>query len=103
MRRVVELERSITGSNSEVSAANRSFRGVTRDGTVITGRLLNQDTFSAQILDSRERLVSLTKSDLREYQIITTSSMPPYQDKLTYQEMADLISYLVSLKGAGTQ
>jgi hypothetical protein len=29
--------------------------------------------------------------------------MPTYRDKLSSQELADLVSYLVSLKGGGTQ
>ena len=103
LRRTVELQRSIVDTNSEVSAANRSFRGVTKEGSVITGRFLGQDTFSLQVLDSNEHLLSLSKSNLREFNILTNSSMPAYRDKLTYQEVADLVSYLASLKGAGTQ
>jgi hypothetical protein len=32
---------------------------------------LNEDTYSVQMLDDKERLVSLTKSDLKEYEILT--------------------------------
>jgi len=51
-------------------------------------------------VDDQGRLVSLQKGDLREYTILTTSSMPPYQGKLTAGEVADLVAYLLSLKGA---
>jgi hypothetical protein len=97
------LQHSLEGTDADVSPANRGFRGVGRDGTVITGRFLNQDSFFVQVLDSREHLLSLPKSNLREYQILTNSPMPSYRDKLNSQEMADLISYLTSLKGAGIQ
>jgi putative heme-binding domain-containing protein len=100
LRRGIELERSISDPNPDVLPPNRSFRGVTRDGTVITGRLLNQDSFSIQVLDSRERLVSVSKTNLREYRILTNSTMPSYRDKMTSQELADLVSYLATLKGA---
>ncbi len=78
---------------------NRSIRAVTRDGKVFTGRRLNEDTYSVQMLDDQERLVSLTKSDLQEYEIFKTPKMPSYRGALTTDEIADLVAYLVSLKG----
>ena len=50
-------------------------------------------------MDDRERLHSLVKSDLREYTIGKTSPMPPFKDKLSKGEIADLVAYLLSLKG----
>ena len=99
LRRGVELERSIVDPNAEVLAQNRYFRVVTKDGTVITGRLLNEDTFSVQILDTKERLLNLQKSNLREAVFVEKSPMPSYKDKLSPQELADIVSYLASLKG----
>jgi putative heme-binding domain-containing protein len=78
---------------------NRPVRAVTRDGKVITGRRLNEDTYSVQMLDDKDQLVSLMKSDLKEYEVIKTSKMPSYRDKLTIEEIADLVAYLASLKG----
>jgi len=60
---------------------------------------LNEDTFSVQILDSKEHLASYTKSDLREYSFIADSPMPSFRTRLSDQERADVPSYLVSLKG----
>ena len=79
---------------------NRPVRAVTRDGTVINGRRLNEDTYTVQLIDDRERLVSLNKVDLREYTISTASPMPSYKSTLSADEMADLVAYLLSLKGA---
>jgi cytochrome c oxidase cbb3-type subunit III len=98
-RRASELERSLLEPDSEVKADNRTVRAVTREGVTITGRLLNQDTFTLQVLDSNERLAVLEKSNLREFAILKNSPMPSYQGKLTPQELSDLISYLVSLRG----
>ena len=75
------------------------MRAVTKDGKVITGRRLNEDTYTVQLIDSQERLVSLAKADLKEYAVIKTSPMPSYRDKLSAQELADLVAYLLSLKG----
>lgn len=99
LRRTVELERSLLEPNEEVLPQNRSYRAVTKQGQTITGRLLNIDTFTVQILDSNERLVSLQRSDLRESGFIDDSPMPSYRDKLSTQELADVVTYLGSLKG----
>jgi hypothetical protein len=64
--------------------------------------LLNLDTFTILLLDSAEQLRSFVKSDLREYGFIDKSPMPSYKEALTPQELADLVSYLVSLKGRVT-
>jgi putative heme-binding domain-containing protein len=103
VRRMIELERSLLEPNGEILFQNRLVRLVTRDGVTITGRLLNQDTFSVQLIDSKERLHSLEKSNLNEYAFIDKSAMPTYRDKLNPAELADLVSYLVSLKGIGGQ
>jgi hypothetical protein len=78
---------------------NRSVRAVTRDGRIIAGRRLNEDTHSVQIIDEHERLVSLNKGDLREYDPLTRSVMPSYRGTLTREELADVLAYLLSLKG----
>lgn len=99
LRRTAELEQSLVDPNAEILPQNRYYRVVTRSGETITGRLLNEDTFTLQLLDSKERLVSLERSNLRESGFVETSPMPSYRDKLTSQELADLVSYLGSLKG----
>ena len=97
-RRTVELERSLLEPNADAAPQNRSVRVVTKDGTNVTGRLLNIDTFSIQLLDSNEELRSFSRSDLRESTVLPKSSMPSYKDKLSPQELADVVSYLASLK-----
>ena len=98
LRRSVELEQSLLDPAAEVLAANRSYRVVTRDGTTVTGRLLNHDTFTVQLLDSNEQLRSFEKASLRDHGFMATP-MPSYRARLNPQEMADIVSYLVSLKG----
>jgi putative heme-binding domain-containing protein len=98
------LEDTLLAPDATAQPGNRSIRAVTRTGAVITGRHLNEDTWTVQIIDSHERLVSLWKPDLKEYAIVK-SSMPSYKDSLTPGERSDLIAYLVSLQpvagGAG--
>ncbi len=97
-RRTVEIERALVDPNADAAPQNRSVRVVTKDGSTVTGRLLNIDTFSIQLLDSNENLRSFLRSDLRESTVLRKSSMPSYKDKLSPQELADVVSYLSSLK-----
>jgi putative heme-binding domain-containing protein len=98
-----ELERSIVDPDAEVAEQNRHFRAVTKEGVTITGTLLNEDKYAVEILDSKDRLVSLRRSNLREAAIVQNALMPSYKDKLNARELADLVSYLVSLKGVNVQ
>ncbi len=93
------LQRRFVDPTSTMRPINRPVRAVTRDGKVVAGRRLNEDTHSVQLIDSTERLVSLVKSDLREFQIMTTSPMPSFKDTLNSAEQTDIIAYLLSLKG----
>ena len=70
-----------------------------RSGTVIRGTLLNYDRYSLQLLDTSGKLRSLQTDTLRQYELMKISPMPSYKDKLTAQEFADIVSYLVTLKG----
>jgi cytochrome c oxidase cbb3-type subunit 3 len=99
LRSPASLMRSLTDPTSQMMPINRPVRAVLRDGTVINGRRLNEDTYTVQLFDDHERLVSLNKTDLREYTILTTSPMPSYQGTLNSAELADLVAYLLSLKG----
>jgi cytochrome c1 len=96
----VDLEQSLTDPAAVILPQNRAVRVVTKDGTTVTGRLMNQDTFTLQLIDSQDRLRSFPIADLRQHSVVTTTSMPSYKDKLSSQELADVVAYLVSLKGA---
>ena len=99
-RRPQELARSILYPEAEIARENRAFRVVTKSGTTVGGRLLNQDSFTVQLIDTQERLRSFVKSDLREFGVVDQSPMPSYLGKLDSQEVADLVGYLTSLKAA---
>jgi len=99
LRRVAEIEVSILDPNAEVLPQNRYYRVTTKSGETITGRLLNEDSFSVQLLDTKERLLSFQRTDLRAAGFLSESQMPSYRDKLSKAERDDLVTYLVSLKG----
>lgn len=99
------MERKILDPDAEVAPANRFVRVVTKDGTTLTGRLLNRDNFSVQFLEAppgsaQGKLRGFMISDLREVTVLTKSQMPSYQGKLETQEVADVVTYLLTLKGS---
>ena len=94
-----QLRRSIVAPDAEVLPEHRFVRLVSRDGTTVTGRLLNQDAFSIQLINANEQLKSYLKSNLREHTILEKGLMPSYEGKLTAPQIADIVSYLGSLTG----
>jgi len=99
LRQAVELETSVVDPGKEILYSNRTYRVVLKDGSAVTGHLLNLDSFTVLMLDSKETLRSFDKAGLRDFGFVDASPMPSYKDKLTAQELADVVSYLVSLKG----
>jgi len=103
LRTAAELERSLLDPGAEVLPQNRLIRVVLKNGSTVTGRLLNQDTFSVQLIDGNNKLLSLPRSSMNEVTFLDQSIMPSYRDKFSMGELRDLVSYLISLKGISPQ
>jgi cytochrome c oxidase cbb3-type subunit III len=99
VRSAGSLQRSLLDPSSQMMPTNRPVRLVSKDGTVVNGRRVNEDTYSLQIMDDGGNLRSFVTADLREYTVSTTSPMPSYKDTLSADERADVLAYLLSLKG----
>jgi putative heme-binding domain-containing protein len=97
LRRPADIEQSLVDPGAVILPQNRIVTVATRDGKSIRGRLLNQDTQSIQILSS-EIPVSIARERIRTV-AEDRSSMPSFKEKLTPQELADMVAYLASLKG----
>ena len=94
------LQRALLDPNSTYveMPENRFVRAVTSKGATITGRRLNEDTFTILVIDDRENLVSLDRAVLRSYTILKESPMPSVKGTLTDGQVSDLVAYLASLK-----
>jgi len=99
IRTASSLQRSLLQPTESLLPINRPVRVVMKDGRTLKGRRLNEDTYSVQIIDAQERLLSLEKTDIKQLVVETTASMPSYQGRLTPDELADLLGYLASLRG----
>jgi putative heme-binding domain-containing protein len=98
-RRAVDLHRALVDPSADIRSDARQVTAVTRDGMTISGRLLNQDTYTLQLLQASGRLTLLDKSTLKEITILKESPMPSFKDKLNVQELADIVAYLRTLRG----
>lgn len=102
VRSMEALDRVLTEGTDVVSPQRRFIRAATADGRTVSGRRLNEDTFTVQLIDDGGRLVSLVKSELREYTVTKASPRPAGKEKLTADERAHLTAYLATLKGVAT-
>ena len=99
-RTPVRLRQALVAPDEEVVPDNRFVRIVTKDGATVTGKLLNQDATSVQMMNPKEELKTYLRANLREYTILDKGLMPPVEGKLNAQQVADIVSYLSSLKGS---
>src|SRR3954465_1439015 len=99
-RTVDRLRRALIAPDEEGLPENRFVRVVTPDGTTVTGKLLNQDAFSIQMMTPREELKTYLKARVRESAIVQNGLMPSYAEVLKESDIADVVTYLRTLTGA---
>jgi cytochrome c oxidase cbb3-type subunit III len=76
-------------------------RVTTKDGRVVEGTRVYEDSFTIELKDATGRFHSFHKLDLQKLQKLPGKSvMPSFQDTLSATELDDLVAYLASLKGA---
>jgi putative heme-binding domain-containing protein len=72
---------------------------ITSDGQKIRGTKKNEDAFSIQVMDVRERLQGYLKSKLRDVIYEKDSLMPPYgPERLSETDLNDVVGYLTTLR-----
>ena len=100
-RSVPDLRASLLHPNERVLPKDYRVSAVTKSGQKISGRRLNEDSFSIQLIDTSENLVSLSKEDVSDFSIDKTSSMPSLGEVFSEEEVEDLLAYLVTLQRKG--
>jgi putative heme-binding domain-containing protein len=98
------LQAKLRGSTDVIRPGYEPVTLVTRDGERIRGIKKNEDEFSIQIMDTRERLQGFLKSNLTELTLEKQSLMPVYgPDRLNDRDLEDLLRYLTTLRGTNAK
>lgn len=76
---------------------------VMKDGQRVGGVKKNEDVFSIQIMDTRERIQGFLKADLQDVIYEKGSLMPVYgPERLSESDLNDLVGYLTTLRSDST-
>jgi len=94
------MARQIRGTVPDFRTGYEPVVLITPGGQQIQGVKKNEDLFSVQIMDTRERIQGYLREDLRAVTNVKISAMPTFgTDKLGDAELDDLLAYLSSLQG----
>jgi cytochrome c oxidase cbb3-type subunit 3 len=93
------LLNKVRGTSDSVRPGYEAVTVVTRDGQRIRGVKKNEDEFSIQIIDMRERLQGYLKANLTEILNEPRTVMPAYSaEQLNDRALDDLLQYLGTLR-----
>ena len=100
-RSAAHLREAIIEPGASLPAGFLLLLVVTEDGRAVTGVRVNEDAFSVQLRDFSDGLHSFWKDEIQTLEKQWQASpMASYESRLTPGQTDDLVSYLVSLKGA---
>jgi cytochrome c oxidase cbb3-type subunit III len=89
------LAQGISEAMKEFSEEYETVKVETADGQKFTGVVLNEDSFTLQMMDMREQLHLFDKAQLRSFEKSRESLMPAYDQKmLSDKDLRDILAYL---------
>lgn len=89
------LRASIATPSADVPSEYQGVAVTLNDGTRVIGVRVNEDTFTVQLRDLRQRFRMFRKEDVRSVEELKESLMPPFP--LPAKDLDDLVAYLASL------
>jgi len=94
------MVRRIRGAVEDFRTGYAPVTLTTADGQTIRGVKKNEDLFSVQIMDTRERIQGYQKDKMRGVVNDTKSAMPAFGvERLSESDLDDLLAYLQTLRG----
>jgi putative heme-binding domain-containing protein len=94
------IVRQIRGANEDFKQGYEPVTVTGQNGQAIHGVKKNEDLFSVQIMDSRERIQGYEKDQVKAVTNETKSAMPVYgPERLSENDLDDLLRYLQTLRG----
>lgn len=94
------LRTKIVEPAADVPDTFRSLAVTTRDGRVIRGIRLNEDSWSIQLRDFNDRFHSFWKDEIVQLTSEKRTTMPSARGRLTDQEINDVVAFLATQRGA---
>jgi cytochrome c oxidase cbb3-type subunit 3 len=92
------LAQGISEAMKEFSQEYETANVVIADGTKIQGVVLNEDSFTLQMMDSREQIHLFDKDTLKSFEKTRESMMPAYDTKtLSDKDLQDIVAYMLSV------
>ncbi|MGC2287725.1 MAG: c-type cytochrome [Candidatus Acidiferrum sp.] len=92
------LAQGISEAMKEFSEEYETVKVETADGQKFTGVVLNEDSFTLQMMDLREQLHLFEKDKLRSYEVSRESLMPVYDTKtLSDKDLQDIVAFLIKV------
>ena len=94
------MARQIRGAVEDFRTGYEPVTLTTPGGQEIRGVKKNEDLFSVQVMDNRERIQGYLREDMRSVTNEKKSAMPTFgSDKLSDEQLDDLLTYLETLQG----
>lgn len=100
LRTPAALQRALLDPSAAMPPINRPTVLLLTDKSSVKGRRVNEDTFSVQLVTDAGKLITVEKSRISSRMLAQSSPMPKATTTLTSDEIADVIGYLLSLRGA---
>ncbi len=98
MRSIDHLRQSIVDPSADVQPRYWVASFKDSAGKPSEGFVMNEDTYTVQLMDMNQQLHSYEKAALRDYKVERVSKMPSYKDSLTGEPLDDFVAYLASLR-----
>lgn len=93
------LRAKLLEPSSDIPEQFRTVELTTKNGQTLSGIRLNEDSWSVQVRGHDGQLHSFWKTDLTQLKVERRTLMPSYRNRLTSQEINDVVTYLSSLRG----
>jgi putative heme-binding domain-containing protein len=94
------LVRQIRGAMEDIRAGYEPVTITAANGAAVQGVKKNEDLFSVQVMDTRERIQGYEKDKVKSVSSPTRSVMPVYgPDRLSESDLDDVVRYLQTLRG----
>ena len=91
------LAQGLSEAMKDFSQEYEKATAITPDGSLVQGVILNEDSFTVQMMDMSEKVHCFEKSKLRSYEKSRQSMMPVYDAKaLSESDLNDLIAFLLA-------